>query len=81
MVVVENRYELPSQAIRRAKSCFIYRLLSNFKFGLTVKIRNRMTKKSFYRHIHRQIDSLGAIDADRQRNVNLCFSMSCADTR
>jgi len=45
VALCEKPYELPSTTIWSAKNSFIYTLLSNFKSGLTVKIRNRMTKK------------------------------------
>jgi hypothetical protein len=38
-------YELPNRTIWIAKNSVICGLLRNPKFGLTVKIRNRMTKK------------------------------------
>jgi hypothetical protein len=41
----EKHYELPSPTIWSAKNSTICRLLSKSKSGLTVKIRNRMTKK------------------------------------
>ena len=41
----EKPYELPSRTICSAKNSAICMLLSTFKSGLTVKIRNRMTKK------------------------------------
>jgi hypothetical protein len=45
VALCEKPYELPSTTIWSAKNPVICRLLSNFKSGLTVKIRNRMTKK------------------------------------
>jgi hypothetical protein len=45
VALCEKHYELPSPTIWSAKNAVIYRLLSNSKSGLTVKIRNRMTKK------------------------------------
>jgi len=45
VALCEKPYELPSPTIWSAKNFVICRLLSNFKSGLTVKIRNRMTKK------------------------------------
>jgi hypothetical protein len=45
VALCEKPYELPSPTIWSAKNSVICRLLSNFKSGLTVKIRNRMTKK------------------------------------
>jgi len=58
VALCEKPYELPSPTIWGAKNSVICRLLSNFNSGLTVKIRNRMTKK-FYRKIYRQNDSPG----------------------
>ena len=44
VALCEKPYELPSPTIWSAKNSVNCRLLSNFKSGLTVKIRNRMTK-------------------------------------
>jgi hypothetical protein len=41
----EKPYELPGPTIWSPKHSFIYRLLSNLKSGLTVKIRNEIAKK------------------------------------
>jgi hypothetical protein len=47
VALCEKPYELLSPTIWSAKNAAICRLLSKFKSGLTVKIRNRMTKKLF----------------------------------
>jgi hypothetical protein len=55
----EKPYELPSPTIWSAKNSFIYRLLSNLKSGLTVKLRMGLPR-NFYRQIYRQNHSLGS---------------------
>jgi hypothetical protein len=45
VALCEKPYELASPTIWRAKKPVIFRLLSNLKSGLTVKIRNRKTRK------------------------------------
>jgi hypothetical protein len=45
VALCEKPYELPSPTIWSAKKPVICRLLSSLKSGLTVKIRNRMTRK------------------------------------
>jgi hypothetical protein len=45
VALCEKTYELPSPTIWSAKNSVNCRLLSNLKSGMTVKIRNRMTKK------------------------------------
>jgi hypothetical protein len=84
VALCEKPYELPSQTIWSAKSAVICRLLSNFKSGLTVKIRNRMTKKFYrqiYRQIYRQNGSAGASDVDKWIKVNFYISTSYTEPR
>jgi hypothetical protein len=71
VALCEKPYELPSPTIWSAKHSVICRLLSNFKSGLTVKIRNKMTKKFLPSDLPSKTIRLGAMDTDRRRKVIL----------